>query len=120
MSEITKGQIFTPDKKDSLVSQIKAELESVQASINQGKYGEAALGVLQKNQMKLQNLVNGLLSKKGVITPDETNNSIDILAQSKRDRLQGDYTMGLKRGTFYLLAFGVAAVATYLIVKKLK
>lgn len=120
MSEIRKGQILTPDKKDTLVSQIKAELESVQESINQGKYGEAALGVLQKNQMKLQNLVNGLLAKKGVITPDETDNTIDILAQSKRDRLQSDYTMGLKRGTFYLLAFGVAAVATYLIVKKLK
>lgn len=120
MSEVKKGQILTPDKKDTLVSQIKAELESVQESINQGKYGEAALGVLQKNQMKLQNLVNGLLAKKGVITPDETDNTIDILAQSKRDRLQSDYTMGLKRGTFYLLAFGVAAVATYLIVKKLK
>lgn len=120
MSEVKKGQILTPDKKDTLVSQIKAELESVQESINQGKYGEAALGVLQKNQMKLQNLVNGLLAKKGVITPDETDNTIDILAQSKRDRLQSDYTMGLKRGTFYLLAFGIAAVATYLIVKKLK
>jgi hypothetical protein len=120
MSEITKGQIITPDKKDSILNQIKAELDSVKMSIDQGKYGEAALGVLQKNQKNLQNLVNGLLAKKGVITPDETNNTIDILAQSKRDRLQGDYTMGLKRGTFYLLAFGVAAVATYLIVKKLK
>lgn len=120
MSEITKGQIFTPDKKDSLVSQIKAELESVQSSIDKGKYGEAAFGVLQKNQIKLQNLVNGLLAKKGVITPDETNNSIDILAQSKKDRLQDDYTTGVKRGTFYLLAFGVAAVATYLIVKKIR
>jgi hypothetical protein len=120
MAEVIKGQTLTPEKKDSLVGLIKSELDNVKLSIDQGKYGDAALGVLKNNQTKLQNLINDLLAKKGVITPDETTSTIDTLAKSKKDRLQQDYVMGLKRGTFYLLAFGIAAVATYLIVKKRK
>jgi hypothetical protein len=120
MAEVLKGQTLTPEKKDSLVGIIKSELDNVKLSIDQGKYGDAAIGVLKNNQTKLQKLINDLLAKKGVITPDETNSTFDVLAQSKKDRLQEDYVMGLKRGTFYLVAFGIAAVATYLIVKKSK
>ena len=88
MAEIKKDQILTPDKKDLLVKQIQAELDSVSVAINQGKYGEAALGLLNKNQQKIQDLLNSLLTKKGVVTPQETNNALDILNTSKKNRLQ--------------------------------
>jgi hypothetical protein len=120
MEEIKKGQILTPDKKGILIKQVQDELDSVSTAINEGKYGEAALGLLNKNQQKIQDLINNLFAKKGVVTPQETNNALDILNTSKKSRLQDDYTMGMKRGTFYLLSFGIAAVAIYLIVKKSK
>lgn len=120
MAEIQKGQILTPDKKDLLIKQVQDELDSVSTAINNGKYGEAAVGLLNRNQQKIQDLLNSLFAKKGVVTPQETNNALDILNTSKKARLQDDYTMGIKRGTFYLLSFGIIAVAAYFIVKKSK
>ncbi len=120
MSEIKKDQILTPDKKDLLIKQIQSELDSVSAAINEGKYGEAALGLLNKNQQKIQDLLNNLFAKKGIVTPQEANNALDILNTSKKNRLQEDYVMGMKRGTFYLVSFGIIIIATYLIVKKNK
>jgi hypothetical protein len=120
MEEIKKNQILTPDKKDLLIRQVQSELDSVSTAINQGKYGEAALGLLNKNQQKIQDLLNSLFAKKGVVTPQETNNALDILNTSKKNRLQDDYVMGMKRGSFYLISFGIIAIATYLIIKKNK
>lgn len=118
MAEITKGQILTPDKKDKLVNQVKAELNEVSASINDGKYGQAAMELLKKNTNRLQSVLNELLSKKGVVTPNETDATLDILNTSKKDRLQGDFKGGVKMGTIYLLGGILAVVGVYFLVKK--
>ncbi len=118
MEEVKKGQILTPDKKDVLVNQIKAELSSVSDAINSGQYGQAAMDLLKKNTDKLQGVLNDLLSKKGVVTPTETNNTLDILNTSKKERLQGDFVGGIKMGTIYLVGGILAIVGVYFLVKK--
>jgi hypothetical protein len=118
MADIQKGQILTPEKKDVLVNQIKAELNEVSDAINSGQYGQAAMDLLKKNTDKLQGVLNDLLSKKGVVTPNETNNTLDILNTSKKERLQGDFVGGIKMGTVYLVGGIIAIVAVYFLDKK--
>lgn len=118
MAEVQKGQILTPEKKDILVNQVKAELSSVSDAISNGKYGDAAMEILKKNTSKLQGVLNDLLSKKGVVTPSETNATLDILSTSKKDRLQSDFIGGIKMGTIYLVGGVLAIVGVYFLVKK--
>jgi hypothetical protein len=118
MAEIQKGQILTPEKKDILVNQIQSELSEVSDAISSGQYGQAAMDLLKKNTDKLQGVLNDLLSKKGVVTPTETNNTLDILNTSKKERLQGDFMGGIKMGTIYLVGGILAIVGVYFLVKK--
>lgn len=118
MAEIKKGQILTPDKKDTLVNQVRAELTEVSDAINNGQYGEAAVELLKKNTDRLQGVLNDLLSKKGVVTPNETDATLDILNTSKKQRLQSDFVGGIKMGTIYLVGGILAIVGVYFLVKK--
>jgi vacuolar-type H+-ATPase subunit E/Vma4 len=118
MAEIKKGQILTPEKKDILVNQIQSELSEVADAISSGQYGQAAMDLLRKNTSKLQDVLNNLLSKKGVVTPNETDSTLDILNTSKKERLQGDYVGGIKMGTIYLVGGLLAIVGVYFLVKK--
>lgn len=118
MAEIKKGQILTPDKKDTLVNQVQAELNEVSDALNSGQYGQAATELLKKNTDRLQGVLNNLLSKKGVVTPSETDATLDILNTSKKQRLEGEFVGGIKMGTLYLVGGILAIVGVYFLVKK--
>jgi hypothetical protein len=117
---IRENQALTPEKKGFLVDQIQQEILLIADTIKQKKYGTAAFFVLQNAQQSLQDTLNRLLEKKGIITPSETSKALDQINQSKRARLEGDYIMGVRKGTFYILSIGVIIVATYLILKNKK
>jgi len=111
MPDIVKGQVVTPEKKAALMEQIKAEINNVSSQIKEGKYGDAAIKVLDQNQKSLQKLLNNLLLKKGVVTPSETDNALNLINTSKKNRLQDDYIVGIKKSTiilFSLIALGGA------------
>lgn len=118
--DIQKDQALTPEKKQLLVEQIKSELSQIGSSIKQRQYGSAAFMLLQQSQQDLQNILNKILDKKGVITPSETNNALDVLGTAKKARLEEEYIMGMRKATFYLVAFGILSVATYLLIKRKK
>jgi hypothetical protein len=117
---IEKGTILTPEKKGLLLDEVKSELSNVSDSLSKGQYGKVVTDVLTKNQQTLQGLLDSLMQKKGVITPKETNNALDILNTSKKARLQEDYVMGVKAGTFYLISFVLLAGVGFYIYKKYK
>jgi hypothetical protein len=109
--DIVKGQVVTPEKKAVLLDQIKSEINNVSSQIKEGKYGDAAIKVLDQNQKSLQKLLNNLLLKKGVVTPSETDNALNLINTSKKNRLQDDYIIGIKKSTiilFSLIALGGA------------
>ena len=111
MAEIVKGQVETPEKKAVLMEQIKAEIDNVSTQIKEGKYGDAVVKVLDQNQKSLQKLLNNLLMKKGVVTPSETDDALNLINKAKKSRLQDDYYMGIKKSTiilFSLIALGGA------------
>lgn len=115
--EIKENQALTPEKKQFLIQQIQTELALLNDALKQRKYGDAAFLVLQNAQDSLQNAFNKLLDTKGIITPSETTKALDKINQSKRARLEGDFIMGLRKSTFYLLSLGVVAVAAFIIIK---
>jgi len=111
MPDIVKGQVVTPEKKAVLIDQIKAEIDNVSSQIKEGKYGDAVVKVLDQNQKSLQKLLNNLLMKKGVVTPSETDYALNLINTAKKNRLQEDYVMGIKKSTivlFSLIALGGA------------
>jgi hypothetical protein len=111
MPEIVKGQVVTPEKKAVLIDQIKAEIDNVSSQIKEGKYGDAVVKVLDQNQKALQKLLNNLLMKKGVVTPSETDDALNLINKAKKSRLQDEYYMGIKKSTiilFSLIALGGA------------
>jgi hypothetical protein len=111
MAEIVKGQVVTPEKKAVLMEQIKAEIDNVSSQIKEGKYGDAVVKVLDQNQKALQKLLNNLLMKKGVVTPSETDDALNLINKAKKSRLEDDYYMCVKKSTiilFSLIALGGA------------
>jgi len=111
MAEIVKGQVVTPEKKAVLMEQIKAEIDNVSSQIKEGKYGDAVVKVLDQNQKALKKLLNNLLMKKGVVTPSETDDALNLINKAKKSRLEDDYYMGVKKSTiilFSLIALGGA------------
>jgi hypothetical protein len=118
--EIQRGQYFTPEKRGQLVAEIEGEIKSIDEALKTGDLGQAASALLRDTKKKLQDVLNGLFNKKGVITPNETDSVLDTLNESKRARLERDFILGMRRTTWYVAAFGLLAVGLYIYMKKRK
>jgi tRNA A37 threonylcarbamoyladenosine dehydratase len=116
---VDKGMIFTPDKKKMLTDEVEAEIKRLNETIQfkQG-LGKSAMEELKNNRQKLQDILNVLFSKKGVVTPQETDDILNLIDTSKRSRLESQYYFGMKKATFYLVLFGAVAVGAYIYLKK--
>lgn len=116
---LEKGMIFTPDKKKMLTDEVQSEINRVNETIQFKKgLGGTAMEELKNNRQKLQDILNVLFDKKGVITPQETDDILNLIDVSKRSRLESQYYFGMKKATFYLVLFGAIAVGTYIYLKK--
>lgn len=111
---IERGRIFTPDKKKLLIDELQREIGLLDNAIK-SRGAEKKLGDIRA---ELQTNLNLLFDKKGVVTPQETDNILDLVSSSKRARLQTDFYMGMRKSTFYLLAFLAIGVGVYIYNKK--
>lgn len=114
--ELARGSIFTPDKKQTLIVEVERELTSLRSAIPQ-KSGNLAES-LKKIEADLKKQLSNLYDKKGVVTPQETDNILDLISSSKRSRLEAGYVFGLRRSTVYLLAFLAVGIGAYVYYKK--
>lgn len=115
---IERGQYFTPDKRALLINEVKSEISQVDGQLKSNSIAGIVSEDTQTTRIKLQQILNGLFDKKGVVTPKETDNILDILDNSKRNRLQKDFYKGIKKSTIVLLTFGAIAVGVYFYMKK--
>ena len=115
---IELNQILTPDKKSLLVDEINQELNSINQAIKVGGANAGNYTAMQSSKTLLQNILNDLFSKKGVITPDETNKALDTINESKKSRLQSDFYGSITKSTIYLVAFVGVAIGIYFYTKK--
>jgi hypothetical protein len=112
--ELQRGTIFTPDKKGLLIKEIEVELSLLNNKIANKRSNEELLSIKES----LTKALTDLRDKKGVVTPQETDNVLDLISQSKRLRLEGSYFMGMRRATFYTVAFVLVGVGIYFYNKK--
>jgi len=112
--ELQRGRIFTPDKKKLLIDEVQRELTAVEAELKSRPAAES----LQKVRDDLKATLNLLYDKKGVTTPQETDDILDLIGKAKRIRLESDFYLGMKRSTFYLVALVAVGVGIYLYTKK--
>ena len=69
---IEKGMFFTPDKKKLLTDEVQSELNKLTEDIRNKGLGSSSANKLQQIKKKLQEIINLLNGKKGVITPPST------------------------------------------------
>jgi hypothetical protein len=116
---INKNQVVLPNEKNKLIEALQKELDLLKKDIDDKKISGAALELALRHRDMLQNILNKFLAKKGVITPDETNNALATLDDSKKLRLGKDFKIGLNRFTFNIVAIiGVGVLAYYFIKKR--
>lgn len=116
--ELAKGSIFTPDKKKYLTDEIQKEISLLDAEMKGGILGSKLNLGLKEIRTKLQNALNMLFEKKGVVTPEETDSILELLGASKRSRLEKDFYFGMKKSTVYLLTFIAIGFGIYFYTKK--
>lgn len=115
---IERGQIFTPEKKGALIQEVENEIVKLDEALRKKTLGTSALGLVKQNRDKLQTLLTLLFEKKGVVTPQETDDILEAIGDSKRSRLESQYYMGMKMSTIYLIAVVGVGVGIYYYMKK--
>ena len=116
--EIKGNEALTPNKKQYLVDQIKTELQDAEQDMQQSDFGVLTISVVNKAKNELQNVLNKFLEKKGVITPSETADAMDKINALKRARLEEDYVLGIKKGTWFMIGFIAVGLGVYFYYKK--
>ena len=104
---VEKDKALTPEKKNLLIGQVQLEIDNINNALKSGGLGSGVMQVVKSNRDSLQGLLNKLFDKKGVITPEETTKTLDAIDKSKRDRLEKDFKVGIKKA---LIFFGVILV----------
>lgn len=115
---IEKGQIFTPDKKGALVQEVENEIVKLDEALRKKSLGASALNLVRENRNKLQALLTLLFEKKGVVTPQETDDVLEALENAKRSRLETQFYLGMKVSTIYLIVALGLGVGLYVYYKK--
>lgn len=116
--EFNPNQTLTPEKIVLLIQEIRNELLLIREAIKTKQVGSEAYRILLAQSQRLQNLLDILLNKKGIMTPAETKSALELLNESKRARLEKQYYMGISRATWFLIGIGVIAVGTYVYLRK--
>lgn len=110
---ILEGQILTPDKKFMLADELKKELDSLNKTIALGGITSGQKQAVEASKAALQKILNNILGKKGVVTPDETDDALKQLDNAKRARLQNDFYSSIRKYGAYILIAVAAGVGLY-------
>lgn len=115
---VEKGQIFTPDKKKILIDEVQNEINNLNNALNQPSVAEQTASLVRGMKNKLQEALNVLFEKKGVVTPQETDDILNKINEAKRSRLESNYLQGMKRSTLYLVGFILIGLGVYYYTRK--
>jgi hypothetical protein len=105
---VEKDKAITPDKKQDLIDQVQKQIDDLNKAITQGGLGSGVLEAVKMNRDRLQKILNKLFEKRGVITPKETNSTIQAIENAKSAQLQTDFKKNMKRiGVFLGIAIAL-------------
>lgn len=118
---IKENQVVLPNEKNKLIEALQKELDLLKKDIDDKKLSGAALQLALRHREMLQKILNKFLAKKGVITPEETNEALATLDDSKKVRLGKEFKIGLNRFTANILGgIVVIGLIIYFIKKRSK
>ena len=98
--------------------EIKGELNTTQDALQNREFSTVSLSLIDSAKNELQNVLNRFLEKKGVITPSETSDAVQKMNALKKARLEQDFVLGLKKGTWFMIAIVGLSVGAYFYYKK--
>jgi len=104
---IKKDVAYTPDKKDILLNEVKYEIINIESNLKKGGVLSDAHVKLQKIREDLIGIYKTLVDKRGIVTPQETNDILKTIDESKRARLgnESDYKVKINVWTIFLVGF---------------
>lgn len=117
---VPQNTALTPDKSSVLTDEVKRQIQLLSDSLKNKKYGDAAYILLSNTKDKLQATLDALLSKKGIITPQQTNATLDQINQAKKARLEQDYSTGMSKTLMVGLGVLLISVGAYYYFKSKK
>jgi hypothetical protein len=120
MSEFVDGQVILPNDKSKFIEKISAELSQLRKDMAEKKITGASIEIAKRNEKELQSLIDKFLQKKGVITPQETSETLLKLDELKKLRLQRDFNVGWNIFTFNTLAILAGIGLIWFILKNQK
>jgi hypothetical protein len=112
-----EGRALTPEKKPLLAEQINKELNSINDVLKKAGNSEAKKASILGYRKILQSELDNLLNKRGVITPEETNNTLNKIKESKKARLESDFLSGIKTYSIIIGVFIAAGIGIYMYTK---
>jgi hypothetical protein len=112
-----EGKAITPEKKPLLANEINSELNKINVAIKTGGNSEAKKAALVSYKDVLQKELDDLFNRKGVITPEETNNTLNKIKESKKARLQSDFYSGIKKYSIIIGASIAVVIGIYFYTK---
>lgn len=101
------AETLTRGEAQVVINDLKAEATRVGALIKSEGIGAAALGLLKEKQMLVQEKINSILKKGGLITEEDYNDAYNIIKDEKKKQLS-DMQMGAT--TKFWIYVGVAAL----------
>ena len=109
-----EDKTLTPEKKPLLANEISNELNNINDILKKGSNSEAKKESLVSYKDLLQKELDDLFNRKGVITPEETNKTLNKIKESKKARLESDFYSGIKNYSIIIGVFIAIGVGIYI------
>lgn len=115
---LERGSILMPNQKPMLITEVQEELLKVNDAIRNRSISGSSSELLAESKKRLETILQELSMMKGVVTPSKVDDVLDAIDEAKKNRLQTDYYVGLKKSALYLVYFIAIGYGIYYVSKK--
>ena len=109
-----RNSVLLPNDKNKLADLINEQLVALNKAMRDNNGNINITESIASLQEGLQNLLKKIFEKKGVITPDETNEVLDKVEETKRKIMQNDYDNSQK-SLVVIQIIGVIIIAFFIV-----
>jgi hypothetical protein len=115
---LERGITLTPNKKPFLIQEVQEELSKVNQEIKEKGIVGGSVDSLKESKSRLESILSDLTNMKGVVTASKGDDVLDAIDEAKKNRLQTEFYLGLRKSTIYLITFIAVGYGIYYFYKK--
>ena len=108
------NSVVLPNDKNKLADLLNAQLVALNKAMRDNRGNVNMTENIAILQQGLQNLLKKIFEKKGIITPDETNEVLDAVENTKKSIMEG-YYQDSKANLGFLQLLGIIVVAIFIV-----